>query len=766
MDRLVWSFFVLAFFSSCDLGPVGGVIGIPDSDHSPKIENVIATNGIIKIKLREHPAVWPAEDNFMPIFTQRVDGASPVPLAAKFFRYDFPDAVQFTFSRFPTLTVEQTVILGVKLGTADEVFAPPLTIPPVADAEIESVSAGNNWTYGTGHITIELKETPTINLTEENFVPVFSLKINDEPPTVLAADFYSYNHGTTVFFTFPSLPAFVSEQTVTIGAKIGDKPEVYTPVFTIEASPPIINFAVDDVYILEKNSQQRIYLSSIVPSGASPGTLIWTSQNEEVVTVSAAGLMTAVKEGKTAITVSTTGSSTVKTITVVVVTRKFSLGATGDILTRREIIDHSIILDNANLFSLHYRCGGESNSNYAKNTVVTRFFDNENNIMHEDVYSFDSTSSYGGIKYTLLRNVTLSLPPSKLSKLSAVEIILDAGDYRAGISDTGYSFLKSTDDYNSNKRLQVNGPYLEYGSDGNFSPVTLRGLNLGDLYHFKEYSAGLPDFTHISGDLNSNCVRIAIHPSFWISNKAAVLQDLKENVRKALNANLFVVVDYHTIGFPGGYAASSSGPADYSSDFNTAKDFWDTVSGEIKDGRVLFELWNEPVYQNNDYSPDVGSKWTDLKPYYEELIQIIRNNDNTNVCLVTGNYWAYELRGIKTSLIADTNTAYTWHIYGGHSDNDPAKWAERLDELYVIRPVFVTEWGYAITQGALHYATPGTFANKFVRDFLDEKGLHNCAWGYDPLYEPNMLIGRSYNNLNPYGKFVVQYLQSKKQDWP
>jgi hypothetical protein len=519
--------------------------------------------------------------------------------------------------------------------------------------------------------------------------------------------------------------------------------------------------------VLEKNQTYNVIDYFLRDSGYTEN-VVWTSQNEGVATVSNTEHITAIKEGETTITVSTADSLVVRTITVAVVSKKISyfFGSTASILTKTIIIDTSLVPDDANGFSLYYRCGGESQSNYAKNTIVVKFLDTAKNVMHQDVYSFNSTSSYWGIKYTLLRKVSFSLPLSKLSKLNAVEITIDAGDYRAGISDIWCSFIKSTDDYNPGKRLRVNGPYIEYGDDGNFSPVSLRGLNVGDLYHFKEYSAGLPDFTRISGNLNANCVRIAVHPNFWINNREAVLQDLKENVRKALNANLFVVIDYHTIGFPNGYVAPSSGPTAYSSNFNTVKDFWDTVSKEITDGRVLFELWNEPIYQNNDYNPDTGSKWAELKPYFEEIIQIIRNNENANVVLVTGNYWAYELRGIKNNLITDSNTAYTWHIYGGHSDNDPVKWTERLDELYAIRPVFVTEWGYSIVTGALHYATPGTFANKFVRDFLDEKGLHSTAWGYDPLYEPNMLIGRAYSNLNSYGKFVTQYLQSKEQNWP
>ena len=41
-----------------------------------------------------------------------------------------------------------------------------------------------------------------------------------------------------------------------------------------------------------------------------------------------------------------------------------------------------------------------------------------------------------------------------------------------------------------------------------------------------------------------------------------------------------------------------------------AQDFWDAVSPGVQDRRVMFELWNEPVYEEDELllsDPD-GSK--------------------------------------------------------------------------------------------------------------------------------------------------------------
>jgi aryl-phospho-beta-D-glucosidase BglC (GH1 family) len=299
---------------------------------------------------------------------------------------------------------------------------------------------------------------------------------------------------------------------------------------------------------------------------------------------------------------------------------------------------------------------------------------------------------------------------------------------------------------------------LEYGKDGDFTPVILRGVNVGDLYHFKKFTIEPPDYSYIAGTMNANCIRIAVHPNLWQQERAAVLAYLKQNVRNALNSGLFVIIDYHTIGFPDGYVPPLNDRfVSYIADFKLAGDFWNTVSREINDGRVLLELWNEPV--SNKFTGNYAAMWKALKPYWEKLTQIIRDNRNYSVILAGGDYWAYELRGIKEDLLPDANTAYTWHVYGNHDDNDVLMWEKRLDQLHAVRPVVVTEWGFSGEEGDAEYAAPSAFADKFVVGFLDTKELHSLAWGYDPFYTPSMLKD-SFSNFSKYGNYVVNYLQS------
>ena len=344
--------------------------------------------------------------------------------------------------------------------------------------------------------------------------------------------------------------------------------------------------------------------------------------------------------------------------------------------------------------------------------------------------------------------------------VSCIHIILSSESNGAG-RPVGIGETNSS----STMALRVNGNNIEYGIPGNYRTVILRGVNVGDLYHFSKFKIPPPNYNYIANTINANCIRIAVHPNLWQNEKSAVLAFLKENTQKALNSGLFVIIDYHTIGFPDGNAQSLNDKViAYVATFKTALDFWQVISKEITDGRVLYELWNEPTSGN--YVSSYAARWTALKSYWEQLIKVIRNNGSQNICIVGGDDWTHELRGIKNSLIQDTNTAYAWHIYAGHDKNNPTEWEKRLDTLYKERPVVVTEWGYSDNPLEEEYDFDGVFAEKFVPDFLDAKNLHSMAWGYDPFYKPSMLVGGDYRNFSAFGKTVIQYLQSNEQEWP
>jgi aryl-phospho-beta-D-glucosidase BglC (GH1 family) len=307
-------------------------------------------------------------------------------------------------------------------------------------------------------------------------------------------------------------------------------------------------------------------------------------------------------------------------------------------------------------------------------------------------------------------------------------------------------------------RLEVRGKDLLF----NGKPVRLRGVAVGDPVLARE-GRPVSDYELLAKDWKANVVRLAIHPIAWKSNPhEKVIARLAEDVEAALHDGMFVIIDWHTIGWPDGYyeipTRGDVAKDYYDSDFKLAKEFWTAVSKRFgKDGRVMFELWNEPVFQKEEHRPEVGQKWASFKPYMSELLKLVRENSN-NVVIVSSNRWSYWLKGLKTDLLPGRNIAYAWHVYAGHSNNDEKGWAEALDDLQTVAPVLVTEWGFQPGVRAHYRGGAEEFGDKFVRDFLEAKGLHSTAWCWHPRWGPTMLE-KDWKTPTEFGSFVRTYLR-------
>ena len=307
------------------------------------------------------------------------------------------------------------------------------------------------------------------------------------------------------------------------------------------------------------------------------------------------------------------------------------------------------------------------------------------------------------------------------------------------------------------EKLEVSGTALLF----NGTVVTLRGVSVGDPFLAR---AGRPlsDYQTIAKEWNANVIRLDIHPSVWKTiPHQQVLITLQANVDAALHNGMFVVIDWHSIGFPDGYYEKtpfSDDPKDlYDSNFGLAKDFWEAVSKQFgANGRVLFELWCEPVFKKDE--PTTNQKWSQLKPYLLQLLDIIRRHGD-NVVLATGNCWAYNLNGIRKNPLPGKNVAYSWHIYAGHDENDETAWARALDDLETVAPVIVTEWGFQRHTREHFKGSPESFGNKFVRNFLEAKHLHSIAWCWHPEWTPVMLE-KDWKTPTEMGRFVQDYLKT------
>lgn len=294
----------------------------------------------------------------------------------------------------------------------------------------------------------------------------------------------------------------------------------------------------------------------------------------------------------------------------------------------------------------------------------------------------------------------------------------------------------------------------------NGSPILLRGVAVGDphdrVVNYKRDSAA--DYLIIKNDWQANIVRLSLHPGVFERDWKRGKKILETEVAAARNANLFVIIDWHVIGEPDGWykptAAANHNYYSFNTDFDLAKNFWQEMALKYQTDRgVLFELWNEPVNQKDNLA------WSQLRPYFSELVELIRNTGSQNMIILSGVSWDYDLRGIKDNPISEENIAYAWHFYGNNF-NKNLNWEKALDGLDGLYPVMLTEWGsnderdfgYSVKSGLNSYNYLETIKNVIIK-----KDLSYTAWCWHSICEPNM-FNKNWQTLSSYGTLVKDFL--------
>jgi hypothetical protein len=287
-------------------------------------------------------------------------------------------------------------------------------------------------------------------------------------------------------------------------------------------------------------------------------------------------------------------------------------------------------------------------------------------------------------------------------------------------------------------------------------PIILRGIAVGDV---TDLPADADPYPEIAGEWHANVVRLSIHPGSWRDHKDKARAALKRHVQMARAAGLYVIIDYHAIGFPDGYELEYFDVTEpdtktdyYDSRFSLAMDFWMTSALDFTDSAILFELWNEPSSNTEEEEGGDLSYWKKYRPYWRVLTDAIRASGNDNIVIAAPPLWAFNLRGIRDSLLPDENTAYAWHVYPGDSPDD---WADTLDDLDQEKPVVVTEWGFE-PDAKQHWAGTAEDYGALLADFMDARGLSSTAWCWNPDYGPS--LRRTSGKLTVWGTFARDYL--------
>lgn len=288
-----------------------------------------------------------------------------------------------------------------------------------------------------------------------------------------------------------------------------------------------------------------------------------------------------------------------------------------------------------------------------------------------------------------------------------------------GVADSGY--------YGA---LQVIGTQL---CDGNGNAVQLRGISTHGLAWFPDYvNAEL--FRELHDEWKANVVRLAMYTAEYGGycsggDQKKLKQLIADGVQYATDNDMYVIIDWHIF--------SDGDPNTYKED---AKAFFGEMS-ETYSGydNVLYEICNEP---------NGGTSWSSIKSYAEEIIPVIRANDEDAVILVgTPNWSQYVDQAAADPITAYSNIMYTLHFYAAtHTDGLRSTMAAAIDAGL---PVFVSEYGICDASG--NGAIDEKQANAWV-ELMDRYGVSYVAWNLSNKNETSAVFKNSCNKLSGFAQ--------------
>ena len=228
-------------------------------------------------------------------------------------------------------------------------------------------------------------------------------------------------------------------------------------------------------------------------------------------------------------------------------------------------------------------------------------------------------------------------------------------------------------------KLHVTGTSL---CDSKNQPYQLYGMSTHGLSWFPEY-VSKESFATLRDDWNTNCVRLVLYPGDYNGycnggNKEELKRTVYRGIEKATTLGMYVIVDWHI---------HNDTPNKYKAE---AKIFLDEVSKKYANyGNILYEICNEPV--NSDWN-------SQIKPYAEEIIPVIRKNAPDAIIIVGTNTWSQDVdKAAANPITKYKNIMYTFHFYANTHTDSFRKKVEGAIKAGL--PIFITEFGTCDASG-------------------------------------------------------------------
>jgi hypothetical protein len=201
-----------------------------------------------------------------------------------------------------------------------------------------------------------------------------------------------------------------------------------------------------------------------------------------------------------------------------------------------------------------------------------------------------------------------------------------------------------------------------------------------------------------------NVIRFSLNQDFYLPgaarSSASYPQLIAQWVRKVKERGMDVILDLHWT--DRGNLAITQAQQDNNgnplalmkmADQNSIT-FWTMVANQFKgDGRVIFELFNEP----HDISWSVWRNGGTVDGWQaagmQQLYEAVRSTGAHNLVLIGGLDYAFDLSGVGANRITGYNIAYVSHPYGHFNNKQVGNFDAAFGTLSQSDPIILTEFG-------------------------------------------------------------------------
>ena len=319
--------------------------------------------------------------------------------------------------------------------------------------------------------------------------------------------------------------------------------------------------------------------------------------------------------------------------------------------------------------------------------------------------------------------------------------------------NTNANSNSSVDTDNTDTPFSLHGALSVDGADlvdENGEKFQLYGMSTHGIAWFPDY-VNYDTFKYLRDEWGTNCIRLAMytHENGGYGSdgdKEALKTLVKNGVDYATQLGMYVIIDWHVL--------NEKSPMVY---IEESKDFFEEMSSLYKDyDNVIYEICNEP---------NSNANWSVIKEYANEIIPIIRNNDENSIVICGTPTWSQDIHRASAERLEFDNVMYALHFYAAtHKD-----WLRNRMETCINEglPVFISEFGICDASGNGNVDIEQANAWK---DIIEKYNVSFMCWNLANKNEASSIIefgcdklyGWTDDELKEEGLWISEWFESEK----